>query len=164
VADAGMGKSRLVGEVVKVARQRGFHAVGGQAQSFGTNTTYLAWWGVWRGFFRLDQEERIGAHAAAIAAQLLEMNPALLPRLPLLGAVLNLALPDNDTTRSLDAKVRKASLESLLVECLRHRAERSPMLILLEDGHWLDPLSRDLVEVFAHAVEDLRAAGVVASR
>lgn len=164
LAEAGMGKSRLVAEIVSVARQRGFQALGGQAQSIGTNTSYLAWLGVWKAFFYLHREVGVAAQAAAIAGQLLEMNPALLPRLPLVGAVLNVAFPDNDTTRSLDAKLRKASLESLLVECLRHRAEQVPLLIVLEDGHWLDPVSRELVEVVARSLAYMRVVLLVASR
>ena len=55
-------------------------------------------------------------------AQLTQINPSLLPRLPLLGAVLNLQIPDNELTSSFDAKLRKESLELLLVDCLRKRA------------------------------------------
>ncbi len=164
LAEAGMGKSRLVAEAVRAARSRGFQALGGQAQSIGTNTSYLAWLGVWRAFFYLQRESGVAVQAAAVAGQLLEMNPALLPRLPLIGAVLNVAFPDNDTTRSLDAKLRKASLESLLVECLRKRAEQVPILMVLEDAHWLDPLSRELVEVIARGLTFLRVVLLLASR
>lgn len=151
-AEAGMGKTRLAIEVLRLARTRGFQILGGEAQSFAANTSYLPWWGVWRGFFHIGEDAPLQVHATEIAAQLLGMSPALLPRLPLLGAVLNLALPENDTTRSLDAKLRKAALEGLLVECLRHRANRNPVLVILEDAHWLDPLSRDLLEVLTRAI------------
>lgn len=164
VAEAGMGKSRLVAELVEMARGKGFQVLGGQAQSVGTNTSYLAWWSVWRAFFHLSREARFEVQAATVAAQLLEMNAALLPRLPLLGAVLNLSIPENDTTRSLEAKLRKASLESLLIECGRHRAARGPLLVVLEDGHWLDPLSRDLLEVLARGLPYARVMLVVATR
>ncbi|MBL9137907.1 MAG: tetratricopeptide repeat protein [Verrucomicrobiales bacterium] len=164
LGEAGMGKSRLVTEVLQAARQRGFQTYGGQAQSIGTNTSYLAWWGIWRAVFHLSRSTRPDIQAATVAAQLMEMNTGLLPRLPLLSAVLNLSLPDNDTTRSLDAKLRKASLESLLVECLRHRAERSQVLIVIEDAHWLDPLSRDLIEVLARSLGFMRAMLLIVSR
>jgi adenylate cyclase len=164
LGEAGMGKSRLISDILPVARDLGFQVLGGQAQSIGTNTSYLAWWSVWRAFFHLPREASIEVHAASLAAELLPMNAALLPRLPLLGTALNLPLPDNDTTRSLDAKLRKASLEDLLVECIRHRAERQPLLVVLEDGHWLDPLSRDLTEALARSLPFLRVAVLVASR
>lgn len=164
LGEAGMGKSRLISELLPVARELGYQVLGGQAQSIGTNTSYLAWWSVWRAFFHLAREAPIEVHAASLAAELLPMNAALLPRLPLLGTALNLPLPDNDTTRSLDAKLRKASLEDLLVECLRHRAERQPLLVILEDAHWLDPLSRDLAGVVARYLPFVRVVLLLASR
>lgn len=164
LGEAGMGKSRLVAEVVREARERGFCVLGGQAQSFGTNTSYLAWWGVWRGFFELPREGTVEEQAAVTAAVLLEVQSSLLPRLPLLGAVLNVTFPETPTTRTLDAKLRKASLESLLVECLRHRARQGPVLIVLEDAHWLDSLSRDLLEVLVRGVVGAPVVIVTASR
>lgn len=164
VAEAGMGKSRLVAEVVREAHALGYHVFGGQAQSFGTNSSYLAWWGVWRAFFALPREATLEEQAAGVGAQLLEIRSDLLPRLPLLGGVLNLTLPENATTRTLDAKLRKSSLESLLVECLRHRAERGPLLIVLEDAHWLDPLSRDLLDVLARGIAAVPVTLLLATR
>jgi tetratricopeptide (TPR) repeat protein len=70
----------------------------------------------------------------------------------LLGSVLNLPLPDNDLTRHFNAKLRKASLEALLVECLQRRAMQGPLVLVLEDSHWLDPLSRDLLEGVARGI------------
>jgi len=163
-AEAGMGKTRLAIEALRAARSRGFQALGGQAQSFAANTSYLPWWGVWRGFFHLGEDTSLQSQAAAIAAQLLGMSPVLLPRLPLLGAVLNLALPENDTTRSLDAKLRKAALEGLLAECLRSRATGHPLVIILEDAHWLDPLSKDLLEVLARSIAYLPVFILLACR
>ncbi len=163
-AEAGMGKSRLALEVLRTARNRGFQTLGGQAQSFAANTSYLPWWGVWRGFFELSEDGGLAVQAAALASQLLGMNSLLLPRLPLLGAVVNLAIPENDTTRSLDAKLRKAALEGLLVECVRHRAGLHPLVIILEDAHWLDPLSQDLIEVLARSIAFLPVLILLAVR
>ncbi|MGE3308930.1 MAG: tetratricopeptide repeat protein [Limisphaerales bacterium] len=163
-AEAGMGKSRLALEVLRMARERGFQTLGGQAQSFAANTSYLPWWGVWRAFFDLGENDGLAAQAAALASQLLGMNSLLLPRLPLLGAVVNLAIPENDTTRSLDAKLRKAALEGLLVECVRHRATLRPLVIILEDAHWLDPLSQDLLEVVARSIAYLPVLVLLAAR
>ncbi len=164
LGDAGMGKTRLVAEAVRFARERGFEILGGQAQSFGTNTAYLVWWPIWRSFFDLEKDATLEIQAALLGASLLATNSSLLPRLPLLGNVLNLPLPDNDTTRQLDGKLRKAALESLLAECLRHRSARGPVLIVLEDGQWLDPLSRDLAAAVARSVQSLRVVLLVATR
>ena len=52
------------------------------------------------------------AHRAALAA----IDPALVPRAPLLGVLLGLDLPDTELTAAFDAKLRKTSLEDLLAD------------------------------------------------
>jgi predicted ATPase/class 3 adenylate cyclase len=154
-AEAGMGKSRLMAEVIRLARRKGMLGYGGECQSYGTSTSYLVWRNIWRGFFQLDPDRSSADQVQSLERQLAEIDPALLPRLPLLGAVLNLPIPDNDLTGSFDAKLRKESLESLLVDCLRKRARSTPLLLVLEDCHWMDSLSHDLLEVIARAILDL---------
>jgi class 3 adenylate cyclase len=154
-AEAGMGKSRLMAEVIRLARERDMLGYGGECQSYGTSTSYLVWQDIWRGFFDLDPADSAAEQTESLERQVSEIDLALLPRLPLFGAVLNLQIPDNELTASFDAKLRKESLESLLVDCLRERARAMPLLLVLEDCHWLDPLSHDLLEVIGRAIIDI---------
>ena len=154
VADAGIGKSRLIAEVIERARSLGLRIFGGQCESYGTNTSYLVWQSIWRGLFEVNPSLSHDEQIRALEDQLSKIDESLLPRLPLLGPVLNLTIADNELTRSLDAKLRKSSLEALLADCLRAKAAEQPLLIVLEDCHWMDSLSRDLLEVIANAIED----------
>lgn len=154
-AEAGMGKSRLVAEGIRVANQSNLIGYGGECQSYGTNTSYLVWQNVWRGFFDLDANLTTEEKLLSLEKQLLQMGPNYVQRLPLLGTVLNLPIPDNELTRSFDAKLRKSSLEALLVDCLRARAKESPLFLVMENIHWIDPLSHDLLEVIGRAIANL---------
>ena len=151
-AEAGMGKSRLAAEIIARARQAGLACYGGECQSYGTATGYLVWRSIWRSLLAIDPDLPPEELVASLETHLHAADPALLPRLSLLGAVLNVSLPENDLTRSLDAKVRKSSLEGLLVDYLRARASKQPLLLVLEDCHWLDALSHDLVEEIGRAI------------
>lgn len=164
VAEAGMGKSRLVAEIIRLATGRQIIGYGGECQSYGTNISYLVWQPLWSGFFELDPGWDLPDQIRQLETQLANIDPALLPRLPLLGAVLSLPIPDNDLTRSFDAQLRKTSLESLLVDCLRVRARENPYLFVLEDLHWLDPLSHDLLEIVGRAIVDLPVLLILAYR
>ncbi len=154
-AEAGMGKSRLAAEIIRLGVDLGLEVLGGEAQSFGKHTSYLIWQSVWRSFFEIEPEWPLGAMLSALESQLAAIDSTLVPRYPLLGPVLNLEIPDTDLTRALDAKLRKSSLEALLVDSLRGRVREDPLLLLLEDCHWLDPLSQDLLEVIGRAVANL---------
>jgi class 3 adenylate cyclase/tetratricopeptide (TPR) repeat protein len=162
-ADAGVGKSRLVAEFVRLVRARGTLVAFGECQAFGTNTSYRVWQEIWRRLLGLD-----GVHAASeqqevVVRALEEIDPGLVPRAPLLGAVLGIAIPDSELTRGLDAELRKTALESLLAETLRGLAAE-PLVLVLEDCHWIDALSRDLLEVLARASAALPVLIVLAYR
>jgi predicted ATPase/class 3 adenylate cyclase len=163
-AEAGMGKSRLVAEVIHIANGRQMVGYGGECQSYGTNISYLVWQAIWRDFFGLDPAREAPEQVSELERQLKLIDPALAQRLPLLGTALNLSIPDNDLTRSFDAKLRKASLEALLVDCLRAQAKKMPLLLILEDCHWLDPLSHDLLEEIGRTMVDLPVLLVLAYR
>ena len=162
--DAGMGKSRLVTEAIARAGRWGMRGYGGECQSYGSHTSYLVWQGVWRDLLGVDSTRCLNDQVQALADKLERLAPALLPRLPLLGPVLNLPIPDNELTGSLDGKLRKAGLERLLVDCLRAEAKQGPLFIVLEDCHWLDPLSADLVVELARAIVDMPVLLLLAYR
>jgi len=161
VAEAGMGKSRLIAEVLRLLGEQGMPAFSGEATSVGSVTSYLAWQPIWAALFALTGE---GDLRAELEHALAEVDTSLVPRLPLLGPALGLTLEDNELTRTFDAKLRKSSLESLLLRYLTLRATDEPLVLVLEDCHWLDPLSVDLLEVLARAVAALPVLVVLTYR
>ena len=163
-AEAGIGKSRLMAELLRVAQRLGVVVVGGECQSYDTSTSYLVWRNVWRGVFNLDPALAPEAQIAVLRVALARLDATLLPRLPLLGTVLDLPIPDNDLTTSFDAGLRKTSLESLLVDVLRAQAATIPLVVVLEDCHWIDPLSRELFDVLARAITNISVLMVLAYR
>jgi predicted ATPase len=154
-APAGMGKTRLSYELIRRAHDEGFKVYSGACPSFGTQSSYMVWRPIWRSILGLDESADLQASIEKLEAQLHEINPAYVSRLPLLGSVLNLPIEDNQLTRSFDAKLRKSSLEALLISLLRHEAVDSPILFFLDDLQWIDPLSLDLLSALARASGDL---------
>ena len=163
-AEAGMGKSRLIAEFVRDARRRGVVVAFGECQSFGTTTSYAVWRDVWRTLLRLPENLPEPEQLQALEQALVDIDPALVARAPLLDVVLGITSPDTELTASFDAKLRKTSLENLLADCLRAITRSEPRVLVLEDCHWLDPLSRDLLDVIARTVEHGRIQLVLAYR
>lgn len=169
--EAGMGKTRLVAEVIRRAQARGMEVLSGQCESYGVNTSYLVWQSIWRAFFDMDAVQSAngvdyGSEAVVehLSRQLAQIDERLALRAPLLATVLNIIIPDNDLTRSFDAKLRKASLESLLEDCMRARVARGPVLLVLDECHWIDPLSHDLLEIIGRLAARLPLLIVTAYR
>ncbi len=163
-AEAGMGKSRLIAEFVRSARRRGLFVAFGECQSFGTNTSYFVWREIWRRLFHIEEDEPADRQRERITTALAAIDPALVTRAPLLASVVGVDIPDNAMTATLDAKVRKASLEDLLSVYLRARSAQEPIVLVLEDCHWIDALSRDLLEVIGKSTAALPVLVVLAYR
>ena len=118
-AEAGMGKSRLVAEFARKASERGAVVAVGECQSYGTNTSYFVWREVWSTLFRLDAEPaRARSRCTRSRRSSPRSIPALVPRAPLLAALLDLPIPDNELT----APVRREAAQDLA----RRAARRMP--------------------------------------
>ncbi len=155
VGEAGLGKSRMVAKALAMAGAQDFQIFGGEAESHGINSSYLAWHPILRGLTGLNpmrsQSEQIGTLGAGLA----EIDQAMVQRAPLLGPALQLNIADNDLTAGFDAKLRKSLLESMLVDVIAHKAREKPLVLVLEDCHWLDALSYDLLEEIALRIDKL---------
>lgn len=162
--EAGQGKSRLAAEMVRSAQDAGFQVYGGAAESSGRQSPFLAWRPIWRALLGLPEQADLATGAAVLAAQLGNINPETLPRLPLIGPLLGLPIPETRLTAEMDAPLRAASLEALLIDCLRAIARQQPVLLVLEDCHWLDAQSLDLLIAIARAIADHPIALLLAYR
>ena len=144
--EAGIGKSRLVLELIDLARARAARVHVGVAQSVAQQTPYRAWREVLTSCFDLndisDEEERRSQAARSVQAA----APDLIRYLPLLNDVLNLGLAESDLTLALDSNQRQENLVRLILQLLRFEASQGPLIVVLEDAHWLDSLSWDLAE------------------
>lgn len=168
-ADAGMGKSRLIAELVRHARRDSIRVLGGECASYATNTPYFVWTSIWREFFEVDPAAPPRRQRRALESAIREYASTRTDALPLLEPLLHLALPENDFARALEPRDRKAALEATLLECLRanaheEHADGGAFLVVLDDAQWLDPASRDLLELFAQNIADVPVMFVLAYR
>ena len=147
-----MGKSRLADELLKLLGVKVSRSTPGPPASVGSAASYLAWQSIWVSLLGLTGE---GDPAPAIEQALAAADETLLARLPLVGTVLAIPIEDNELTASLDPKHRKSALESLLMRYLTVRAGNAPLVLLLEDCHWMDSLSADLLDLVARTAAGL---------
>lgn len=168
-AEPGMGKSRLVSESIRLCRTQGLEGYGGACQSDGTQTPYLVWKPIWSALFDIDPEAPLRRQVRNLEGEVEDFAPERLDSLPLLGELLGLSIPDNDFTRALEPKHRCTALEALLLDYLKGRAkeaeaEGNGILLVLEDIHWIDAVSRDLLERVLRAIADLPVLVILAYR
>ncbi|NNJ09498.1 tetratricopeptide repeat protein [Chloroflexales bacterium ZM16-3] len=167
-AEAGMGKSRLVAEAIRMAARRNMVVHSGECLSHGGSTSYLPWSSLLLGIFTIDLTWPKDTQLRHLHERVAAMCPQVLRRLPVLAGAMNLPVDETDQTRALDARVRKDVLETTVLECLRAIAiSRGPgggLLLVIEDCHWIDPLSHDLLEVVARGIVGLPVMILLAYR
>lgn len=162
--EAGMGKSRLVAEAIRLAHQSGFAGYGGACEASGANSPYLVWKPIWQAFFDVDPASPARRQLRNLEAEIEDRAPARLSALPVLTTLLEIEIEDNDFTRNLEPKDRRNVLTVLLEDCLKSAAQEEPHLLVLEDVHWIDPSSQDLLENLARICISLPVCILLAYR
>jgi predicted ATPase/class 3 adenylate cyclase len=162
--EAGIGKSRLVAEAVAVGERLGFAVHGGACRSYGATTGYLVWRPIVHGLLGVDPALPSDEQRAQVDSRMDAYGPDWAERAPLLAPLLGLAMPDSRLTRSLDPETRAELLRSLLLDLLRQQTAAGPLLLVLEDCHWIDGPSMALLEFLARNATDLPVLIVVAAR
>ncbi len=152
VGPAGIGKTCLAGELLRRWAARGGTGYWGAATAAARQQPYFPWSGLLRSLLALRGD---APDQADLRAALDALHPDLQLRLPLLADVLGWTMPDNEFTRHLDARQRQDATLALVAEIVRRRAQESPLLLLLEDVHWMDRPSWDLALAVGRTIEDL---------
>lgn len=149
---AGVGKSHLTAEILAQAQQAAVSTLYGSGDAIERSTAYFAWTRVFRQLFELPQEltheltHGATADRAALAQRLRERLTQLAPEqaahAELLGPVLRIALEEGrEWTAAVSSRAHAEQRQSLLIEILVRLAKRAPLLLLIENAHWLDSAS-----------------------
>jgi DNA-binding NarL/FixJ family response regulator len=136
--DAGVGKSRLVAEATRLAAARGFTVLSGQCAELGDSVPYLP----------LADALRGAAHSGAVR-DALSSRPALSMLLPEGGGI---------TVDSDRSGLARQQMFGGVLGLLTELAAAGPVLLVLEDLHWADASTRDLVTFLSRMLHRERVA------
>jgi predicted ATPase len=147
--DAGVGKTRLVTELAAGARERGFAVMSGRCAELAGTVPYLP-----------------------LADALRDAATGPSPGRPLLDAlaarpVLSRLLPDRDSGGLPGGDMPGLAQQQLfgaVLGMLAELAQASPVLLILEDLHWADGSTRDLVTFLSRVLHRERLAIVATYR
>jgi class 3 adenylate cyclase/tetratricopeptide (TPR) repeat protein len=141
-AEAGLGKSVLVQSLALEALSRGARVLQGAADSIDRDAAF----GVWRGVFStiLDGEDE-RAMRETLHERLLDL-PDVARLAPLASAVVPIELADTSLTEEIRGEARADGTKRLLHALLRQAMEQAPTVLIVEDLHWADTLSRALLK------------------
>lgn len=155
MAEAGTGKSRLCFEFVEQCRANGVEVFEGRAASHGQKVPYLAMLEVVRSFFAIQQQDDAPTARSKVGRRIEALDPTMAPALPLLFDFLSIADP-GQAMPQLDPEARQRQLSGLLRHLFKIASEDHPTVVLVEDLHWIDDASLQLLEQIANTREAVR--------
>jgi class 3 adenylate cyclase/tetratricopeptide (TPR) repeat protein len=90
-----------------------------------------------------------------LAARVRQLASSFERFLPLLGDVLNLPLPESALTASLSPQQRHDRLQELIVALFRGATTQEALLLSIEDVHWADSSSLEVLGALAATIGDV---------
>jgi class 3 adenylate cyclase/tetratricopeptide (TPR) repeat protein len=152
VGEPGIGKSRLIEELRANAGELAY--LSAACELYHASTPYSPLVAPLRRLFGISDLDEGALAAERLRAIVTATSPQLLPWMPLLGIPLGLSIPPTPEVTHLDDEFRKQRLEEVVVEVVRMLLS-TPTLFVLEDTHWMDEASADLLRRLTADMEGL---------
>ena len=142
VGEPGIGKSRLIEELRNNAPD--FSVLSAACELYHASTPYSPLVGLLRRVFAIPDLADDAVAAERLRSIVSAVAPHLMPWVPLLGIALGVAIPATPEVAQLDDEFRRLRLEEVTVE-LTIALLRSTTLFVVEDTHWMDEASAELL-------------------
>ena len=154
VGEPGIGKSRLFHEFICNVPQE-WRVVAARGDPQLTDAPYAPIARAIRSTLDIAVDERGEPSYEDLGRAVFALDPTLEPSLPALSSLLELAVPDPawDALEPAQKRHQMIGAASLLFQ---RSAKRQPLVLMVEDLHWLDPASRTVLERIVEVLPAVR--------
>ena len=155
LGEAGVGKSRLVYEVLHSHRTQGWLVLESASVSYGKATPYFPVRDLLKRYVQVEDRDDTRTIRARVTGQVLTLDTALQETIPALLALLD-ALPEDSPFRALDPPQRRRRTLDGLKRVLLRESQVQPLLLVFEDLHWIDTETQALLDGLVESVPTAR--------
>ena len=149
--DAGVGKTRLLAELASRAEERGARVlVGGCMEGGNVGLPYVPF---------VDAFRDLGAPSDEA-----ELAGELVGAVPNLGRLIPSLASERVPARAFNDEFDQVELFSGVLSLLMRLSERAPLVLVIEDLHWADRSTRDLLDFLIRTLRSGRLALIVTYR
>jgi class 3 adenylate cyclase len=145
IGEAGVGKSRLVYEVVHSHRTQGWQVLESASVSYGKATPYFPVIDLLKRYCHVEERDDLRTRRAKVTGQILTLDETLQEAIPALLALLD-ALPADSPFLTLDPSQRRQRTLAGLKRLLLRESQVQPLLLVFEDLHWIDTETQALLD------------------
>jgi class 3 adenylate cyclase len=151
--EAGIGKSRLTQEFIKELKKSRFTIYEGDCISYGSAFSYHPWVDVLTDFFGILPSDSIKERKRKIKKSMTGVDSKLSEWLPIIGEIMGVSFPETSLTKFLDAKIKKQRVFDITFDLMKHSAKKKPISVIIEDLHWSDTASMELVNYIGRNIK-----------
>jgi class 3 adenylate cyclase/tetratricopeptide (TPR) repeat protein len=155
VGEAGVGKSRLVYEVVHSHRTQGWLVLESASVSYGKATPYFPVVDLLKRYCHIEERDDPRVMRAKVTGQILTLDEALQETIPALLALLD-ALPADSPFLTLNPPLRRQRTLDSLKRLLMRESQVQPLLLVFEDLHWIDTETQALLDSLVESIPTAR--------
>jgi class 3 adenylate cyclase/tetratricopeptide (TPR) repeat protein len=155
VGEAGVGKSRLVYEVVHSHRIQDWLVLESASVSYGKATPYFPVIDLLKRYAHVEDHDDTRTVRARVTGQVLTLDERLQDAISPLLALLD-ALPDDNPFRQLDPPQRRQRTLEALKRLLLRESQVQPLLLVFEDLHWIDAETQALLDTLVDSLPTAR--------
>ena len=159
-----MGKSRLLLEIRFALERAGVGLLHGRCESSETAATYLPFVETLREWVGVSPGEGGVPGVAEVVGRLRALGPELEEFLPLYLHLLAMPSAEHPVPRHLHREHFRLAMQEALAAFVTLVARQRPTALLLEDWHWADEASHEVLEQVAELVSGVPLLVVVTSR
>jgi class 3 adenylate cyclase/tetratricopeptide (TPR) repeat protein len=163
VGEAGVGKSRLMHELIHSDHTADWLVLESSSVSYGRATPYLPVIELLRHYFQINVHDSKQSVREKVTAKILTLDAALQDAIPPLLDLLD-ALDDEHPFRSLDLVQHRHYTYQAVVRLLLSEARAQPVIAFFEDLHWNDSLTLGLLNELVVGAQNARLLLVVSYR
>ena len=153
VGEPGIGKSRLLLELIRAMRSEDVGLIEGRCLSFGAATPYLPVRDIVRAAAGVRLDDDRAALSAKLGRALDDLRVGLPGALPLLLSLLGVEGGDASLDGLTPEAVKLRTFEVVRAVCIATSRKR-PLVLVVEDLHWVDATSEALLDSLAEALVD----------
>jgi DNA-binding NtrC family response regulator/tetratricopeptide (TPR) repeat protein len=163
VGEPGVGKSRLVYELTRTERVRGWRVLSCRAASYGVTTPSLPVVELLKRYFQIEEAEAPAQIRDKVSQAILRQAARLEPHLPALLALLDVSSQDAPW-RALEPAQRRQRTIDAVKQVLLQESCVQPLLVIFEDLHWIDTETQGLLDALVESLPVARLLLLVTYR
>lgn len=150
--EAGIGKSSFINVCIHQAFLNGYQTLTTGGQLIEKNSPYYLWRSLLIQLFSLDESQSPQEWQQLIEEKAKQLIPKQLQRLPLLNDLLPINFIENKLTQSLNPSLRQENLFILFNQLFQVLAQNTPLVLVVDDAHWLDKSSKKMLSDLCRVV------------